>query len=79
MLETRGLEPGAVPHFFDWVARALAIYPDTGMGSLLGSISAALTAAFSALLAHALAVKGSRAGWGPAAAGRGGERAAESG
>jgi|HubBroStandDraft_3_1064219.scaffolds.fasta_scaffold128710_2 precorrin-8X/cobalt-precorrin-8 methylmutase len=40
---------------------------------------AVAVAAFSALLAHALAVKGSRAGWGPAAGGRGGERAAENG
>jgi precorrin-8X/cobalt-precorrin-8 methylmutase len=40
---------------------------------------AVAVAAFSALLAHALAVKGSRAGWGPAVGGRSGERAAGNG
>jgi precorrin-8X/cobalt-precorrin-8 methylmutase len=40
---------------------------------------AVAVAAFSALLAHALAVKGSRAGWGPAVGGRGGEPAAGNG
>jgi precorrin-8X/cobalt-precorrin-8 methylmutase len=38
---------------------------------------AVAVAAFSALLTHALAVKGSRAGWGPAVTGQGGERVAE--
>ena len=78
----RGVEPAFVVGMPAGFAGAADV-KDALRASSLRSVSnvsekggpAVAVAAFSALLAHALAVKGSRAGWGPAAAGRGGERA----
>ena len=82
----RGVEPAFVvglPAGFVGAAEVKDALRASGLRSVSNMSEkggpAVAVAAFSALLAHALAVKGSRAGWGPAVGDRGGEQAAGNG
>jgi precorrin-8X/cobalt-precorrin-8 methylmutase len=85
-LLARNVEPAFVIGLPAGFVGAAAL-KDTLRASGLRSVSnvsekggpAGAVAAFGAMLTHALAVKGSRAGWGPAVGGRGAEQAAGNG